>query len=64
MAVRALLGKNKQGVILITASMAGYISMYRTPLYCATKHAMVGFTRSLADADRFQGVKVVAICPG
>ena len=64
MAIRALLGKNKPGVVVIIASMAGLRGSYLAPIYCATKFAMVGFAKSLAYADEDQGVKVVCICPG
>ncbi|KAI9719761.1 MAG: hypothetical protein M1812_003249 [Candelaria pacifica] len=63
-AMRALLGKDKKGVVLIVASVAGLQGLYSTALYSATKHAMVGFTKSMAAADRLEGVKVVCICPG
>ena len=63
-AIRALLGKNKKGVILITASIAGYAGTYSAPLYCATKHAVVGFVRSLAQLDELEGIKVCAVAPG
>lgn len=62
--MRALLGENKKGVVLIIASMAGYRGLYSAPLYCATKHAIVGFVRSMKEADRLEGVKVVTIAPG
>ncbi len=62
--MRALLGKNKKGVVLIIASVAGLVGIYSSALYCATKHAIVGFVKSLADADPVEGVKVVCICPG
>lgn len=64
LAMRALLGRDKKGVVAIIASMAGYTKHYSAPLYCATKHALVGFTRSMGDAEHLQGLKVVAICPG
>ncbi|EXJ76277.1 uncharacterized protein A1O5_00785 [Cladophialophora psammophila CBS 110553] len=64
LAMRALLGKSKRGVVAIVASIAGYSKQYPAPIYSATKHALVGFTRSLGDADALQGVRVVAICPG
>ncbi|KAL6405127.1 hypothetical protein AUP68_11971 [Ilyonectria robusta] len=64
LAIRALLGKDKQGVVAIVASIAGYSKQYPAPIYSATKHAVVGFTRSLGDAQQVQGVKVVAVCPG
>jgi NAD(P)-dependent dehydrogenase (short-subunit alcohol dehydrogenase family) len=63
-AIRALLKKNKKGVILITASMAGFHGNFPAALYCSTKHAIVGFVRSLADLDRLEGIKVVAVAPG
>ena len=63
-AMRALLGRDKKGVVLMIASMAGLMGVYPTPLYCATKHAIVGFVRSMALADELEGVKIVAICPG
>lgn len=63
-AMRALLRADKKGVVLMIASMAGLAGMYASPLYCATKHAIVGFVKSMADADEFEGVKVVAVCPG
>ncbi|KAJ5559799.1 NAD(P)-binding protein [Penicillium frequentans] len=63
-ATRALLGRNKKGVVLIMASMTGYTGHFSAPLYSATKHALVGFVRSMVDLDRHEGVKVVAICPG
>jgi NAD(P)-dependent dehydrogenase (short-subunit alcohol dehydrogenase family) len=63
-AIRALLGKNKKGVILITASLAGFQGTFSAALYCATKHAIIGFVRSMAELDRLEGVKVVAVAPG
>lgn len=64
LAVRALLGKDKKGVVALVSSIAGYSSNFSCPLYCATKHAVVGFTRSMRDAEQMQGVKVVSVCPG
>jgi NAD(P)-dependent dehydrogenase (short-subunit alcohol dehydrogenase family) len=64
LAMRGLLGKNKKGVVLLVASIAGYSKQYPAPIYSATKHAVVGFTRSMGDAENLQGVKVVAMCPG
>ena len=63
-AVRALLAADKPGVVAITASTAGLYGNYNAALYVATKHAVVGFVKSMADADETEGVKVVAICPG
>lgn len=64
LATRALLKKNKKGVVLIMASMAGYSGNFSAPMYSVTKHALIGFARSIGDLDRLEGVKVVTICPG
>ncbi|KAI3401434.1 hypothetical protein diail_10868 [Diaporthe ilicicola] len=64
LAMRALLGRDKEGVVVLLSSIAGYSKNYSTPIYCATKHALVGFTRSLGDAEEIQGVKIVCVCPG
>lgn len=63
-AVRALLHANKRGVVLLVASIAGYGGTYAVPLYCATKHAVVGFVKSMRKAEAEEGVKVVTLCPG
>ncbi|OCL02146.1 NAD(P)-binding protein [Glonium stellatum] len=63
-AMTALLKKNKKGVVAIMASITGYTGTYSAPMYCTTKHALIGFTRSIGDADCLEGVKVVTIAPG
>ncbi|KAI9835774.1 MAG: hypothetical protein M1819_001953 [Sarea resinae] len=64
MAIRALLGRNKKGVIMLVSSTSGIAGTYALPLYCATKHGLLGFVRSMVDSDPLEGVKVVAVCPG
>lgn len=65
LAIRALLGKGKKGVVLLVSSVAGLNGgLYATPMYCATKHAIVGFVKSMGPAEELEGVKVVAVCPG
>lgn len=63
-AFSALLHKNKKGVILVLSSVAGLIPSYPTPLYNATKHALLGFVKSMKPADEEENVKVCALCPG
>jgi len=63
-AMRCLLGANKPGVVCLVASGAGITGTYAGALYCATKHAVVGFCKSMAQADIDENVKVVCICPG
>ena len=63
-AIRALLGKSKPGVILIIASIAGLTVGYSSPLYFSSKNGLVAFARCMAQADEDENIKVVAICPG
>ncbi|KAL1889068.1 hypothetical protein Sste5346_009133 [Sporothrix stenoceras] len=63
-AIKSLVKHNKPGVILVVASLAGYQGAFASPLYCATKHAVVGFVRSLADLDELQNIKVTLVAPG
>ncbi|XP_077988433.1 15-hydroxyprostaglandin dehydrogenase [NAD(+)]-like [Glandiceps talaboti] len=55
----------KGGVVINTASAAGLIPNPYVSLYCASKHGIVGFTRSVAfEPDvKDNGVRVLAICP-
>jgi len=63
-AVRALLGKNKPGVVLLVSSLAGLYANYTAALYFASKSGLVNFAHGMAQADEDENVKVVAICPG
>jgi NAD(P)-dependent dehydrogenase (short-subunit alcohol dehydrogenase family) len=64
LAIRALLGADKKGVVCLVASGAGLGGFYLASLYCASKAAVVGFAKSMGMADQEEGVKVVCICPG
>jgi short-subunit dehydrogenase len=63
-AIRALLNHDKKGVVLCVSSLSGLRSKYGSALYCATKHAVVGFVKGMGLAEDMEGVKVVAVCPG
>ena len=52
------------GDIVVTASLAGLAPFGRDPVYALTKHAVIGFVRSMAGALEGRGVAVSAICPG
>ncbi|ORY17262.1 hypothetical protein BCR34DRAFT_51119 [Clohesyomyces aquaticus] len=64
MAMKKSLGRGKRASVCIIASIAGLSGNIAAPLYCATKHAVVGFVKSLKDTEQFTGVKVTTICPG
>jgi len=51
-----------RGTIIATASLAGLVGMPLDAIYSLTKHAVVGFVRSIAPA--LAPIKVNAICPG
>ncbi|MGR3321205.1 MAG: SDR family NAD(P)-dependent oxidoreductase [Sagittula sp.] len=52
------------GSIVLTSSVAGVIGSVQSPVYSATKHALVGLARSLALQFAADGIRVNAICPG
>ncbi len=54
----------KRGAIVNVASLAGKNAFVGGTAYSASKHAVLGFTRSLMLEVRKQGVRVLAICPG
>lgn len=52
------------GVIVIVSSIAAQLGPLPTPMYAASKHAMSGFTRSLAHLEPTLNIRVNAIAPG
>lgn len=64
LAIRALVGAQKQGVVCLVASTAGIRGNYLAALYVSSKHAIVGFAKSMGQADPDEGVRVVCILPG
>ena len=49
---------------LVTASLAGLTELPGDPIYSLTKHAVVGFVRSVAPQLEARGVRINALCPG
>lgn len=52
------------GDIVATASLAGLTPFGHDPVYTATKHAVVGLVRSLAEQLAAKGIRINAVCPG
>jgi NAD(P)-dependent dehydrogenase (short-subunit alcohol dehydrogenase family) len=52
------------GAIVATASLAGLTSTPLDPIYALTKHAVIGFVRSVAPQLALQGIRINALCPG
>ena len=54
----------RQGTIVNVASLAGRNGFAGGSAYSASKHAVLGFSRSLMLEVRKENVRVIAICPG
>ncbi|XP_051875912.1 15-hydroxyprostaglandin dehydrogenase [NAD(+)]-like [Pristis pectinata] len=56
----------KGGSIVNVASMSSFLPAAHAPVYTASKHGVLGFTRSLAEASRLgnYGIRINALCPG
>jgi NAD(P)-dependent dehydrogenase (short-subunit alcohol dehydrogenase family) len=79
-AYRRILGANLDGVvfgvrrladvmepgsaIVATASLAGLVPSPDDPIYTLTKHAVVGFVRSVAPQLEERGIRINAVAPG
>jgi NAD(P)-dependent dehydrogenase (short-subunit alcohol dehydrogenase family) len=62
--VRRLARVMTDGAIVATASLAGLTATPSDPIYALTKHAVVGFVRSVASSLSERGISINAVCPG
>ncbi len=53
-----------RGAVIQIASVAGRGSFAGGGAYCASKHAVIGYSQSVFEDVREAGVKVTVICPG
>jgi NAD(P)-dependent dehydrogenase (short-subunit alcohol dehydrogenase family) len=51
------------GAMVATASLAGLIGFSPDPLYCLTKHAVVGLVRSLSPQLAESAITINCVCP-
>ncbi|HMD29019.1 MAG TPA: SDR family NAD(P)-dependent oxidoreductase, partial [Steroidobacteraceae bacterium] len=56
--------KRRQGSIVNVASVAGLAGIIHRSAYNASKHGLIGLTRTLAAEWGGRGVRVNAVCPG
>jgi NAD(P)-dependent dehydrogenase (short-subunit alcohol dehydrogenase family) len=60
----AMAAAGRGGAIVATASLAGIIAFAPDPIYTLTKHAVVGFVRSVAPSLQAYAITMNCICPG
>ena len=63
-AVLPAMRRQKRGAIVNVASLAGRNGFVGGTAYTASKHAVLGFSRSLMLETRKDNIRVIAICPG
>lgn len=63
-AVLPAMRRRKRGAIVNVASLAGRNGFVGGTAYTASKHAVLGFSRSLMLETRKDNIRVIAICPG
>jgi NAD(P)-dependent dehydrogenase (short-subunit alcohol dehydrogenase family) len=56
--------ERRRGHIINIASIAGKVGSANRAVYCASKFGVIGFSESLAEEVRGEGIRVSIICPG
>ena len=60
---KGLLAHNKSGSLINISSQMAHIGGQERAVYCASKHAVEGFTKAMAIEWGKQGIRVNTICP-
>ena len=61
--VRQLIEAKRPGSIINLSSQLGHVGLAKRTIYCATKHAIEGFTKALAVELAPNGIRVNSIAP-